>query len=121
MPSTIQKNIAGYMNALAPNRTYTAYEVSMIACAIKVEYARRKASGVQVNTRSKEGKVLLNNRIADIVNENNPKIKITAGDVHKYKKCWAEEYMARTKKCVWGYHSTRTKLGFDPVTGKEII
>ena len=37
-----------------------------------------------------------------------------------YKKCVADEYQDRTGKCAWGFASVRNKLGYDPVTGKEL-
>jgi hypothetical protein len=74
-----------------------------------------------IKTRTIKGKQELNERIAKISNLILGSNTIKAEHVHLYKICRAEEYTDRTGKCAWGFKDVRKKLGFDEVTGLEIV
>lgn len=119
MKGQVTKNIMEYMNSRSL-KTFTYIQVSAIAESIKKEYYNRKEKGVEINTKTKEGKTELNKRIAAIANNKLGTDNISAEDIKLYKKCFADEYTDRTGKCAWGFKDVRKRLGYDPKTGLEI-
>ncbi|MCH4200649.1 MAG: hypothetical protein LKF87_14595 [Clostridium tyrobutyricum] len=119
MENNITQNIMDYMNSMG-RKQFTYIEVSCIASSIKREYCDRKKKDIKINTKIKSGREELNRRIANIVNSRLHIKSITPKDVRIYKKCFAEEYAARTCKCAWGFKELRRRLGYDPKTGVEL-
>ncbi len=117
----VTQNIADYMTGLNPTRKYTRYEVSVIRKAIEVEYYRREADQLNINTKTKVGRRLLNERTAEIANAEIRRSAFKPDDILLYKKCRALEYSGRTGKCAWGFPNRRVKDGYDPLTGCEIV
>lgn len=115
----VADNILAYMNARG-NKQYTKYQLGAIRAAVRTEFITRDKTDIFFNARSKVGKQKLNRKIANIANELLGTADITAHDVWIYKKCLADEYQDRTGKCAWGFPEVRSKLGYDPVTGKEL-
>ncbi|MEG2289073.1 MAG: hypothetical protein RSA29_04525 [Clostridium sp.] len=114
-----KRDVLSYMNSHG-RKQYTKYQLSAISTAIKIEPLDRAEEGLVIKTRSKKGREILNQRIADIANKKLYKDKVTAHDVWVFKKCNAEEYQDRTGKCAWGFKEVRKKLGFDEETGLEL-
>lgn len=120
MATERQATIAELMNALG-DRKFTPFEIATIEAHKVPEYEDRKNKNIQINGKTEEGKKQINKRLAAMVNEViKPKIPITAEDIRRYKRCWADEYTNRTGKCAWGFKEVRAKLGYDPVTGVEV-
>ncbi|WP_315069341.1 hypothetical protein [uncultured Clostridium sp.] len=116
----VTENIMEYMNSME-EKQFSYEEVSAIANSIKEEFYDRKYQGLVIKTRTKDGKNKLNQRVAAIANKKLNNCTITAHDVWRYKRCFAEEYTNRTGKCAWGFKEVRERLGFDRNTGLEIV
>lgn len=123
MATERQKAITEYMNSRCTNRLFTPFEVQMIESVIVREKELRDRRGIVINSRTKAGKLLLNQRIADMVNKAmnfKPGEQMKPEHIRLYRQCWADEYTDRTGKCAWGFKDVREKMGFDPVTGLEV-
>lgn len=120
MKSKVRENIMEYMNSIG-HKEYNYLQVSKISNSIKKEYHDRKIKGIKINGKSKEGKLKINERIADMVNNNIPsKYHVSPDDVRLYKKSFALEYQDRTGRCAWGFKDVRKRLGYDTETGLEL-
>lgn len=115
----VTKNIMEYMNAWS-ERPFTYLEVSAIRSAIAEEYRERKARGLVIRVKTRDGRKQLDKRIADIANRNLGAKRIRPHEVRLYKQCFAQEYTDRTGRCAWGFKSVRKRLGFDENTGLEV-
>jgi hypothetical protein len=114
--------IAELMNGLCRDRAFTGNEVAFIEIQIKAEKENREALGIDIETKSRQGRENLCKRIADRINaETQFKFPITAKHIHLYRQCRADEYTNRTGKCAWGFKNTRERLGYDPDTGREVV
>jgi hypothetical protein len=111
-------NIVEYMNTRS-DKTFTRYEASAIRDSIKFEKTHKHLRPNGLNTRTKQGRKILNQRVSDIVKAKYG-VTVTAKDVWIYKKCFADEYSARTGRCAWGFKEKRRQLGYDPDTGLEL-
>lgn len=120
MKGQVTINILEYMNATS-NKQFTYVVVSTIANSIKDEYHDRKLKGLNINGKTKSGKKQINSRVVNIANEKFGKSTITLDDVRLYKRCFTEEYTSRTGKCAWGFKEVRQRLGFDVITGLELL
>lgn len=117
--ATVNTNILEYMNTRSKKKI-TMFQLNQIINAIRTELEEREVEGLKINTRTKVGRTILNERTADIANRMLGKDKVTAHEVWLYKVCRAEEYQDRTGKCAWGLKDVRLKLGYDPETGLEL-
>lgn len=113
------RDMLTYMNSYG-NRIYNKYQVSAIQNAIYKEYTYRKLKSIKIETRTKEGRDLLNKEIANIANSILGGNQLKPYDIWVFKKCRELEYQDRTGKCAWGYKELRKRLGYDPNTGVEI-
>lgn len=116
---SVNENIADYMNSRG-KKEYTKYQVSAILIAIPIEREDREDKELKIKTRTKQGKEIINSRIADIANKNLNK-KVTSHDVWLCKVCRSDEYQDRTNRCAWGFKDIRKRLGYDENTGYEIV
>jgi hypothetical protein len=108
------------MNARCPDRQFTPLEVAMIESQQGFENRHREDKSI--NYKSRIGKHILNQRIANLVNSAlQPKVPISAEHIQLYKRCWADEFSDRTGKCAFGFPEVRLRYGYDPVTGQEVI
>jgi hypothetical protein len=122
MATVRHKAIAELMSGVCRDRTFTGNEVALIEIQIQAEKEDREARGIEIETKSRQGREFLCKRIADKINaETKFKVPITANHIHLYRQCRADEYTERTGKCAWGYKNTRERLGYDPKTGKEVV
>lgn len=116
-----KRDVLSYMNSFPGEKQYTKYQVSAIAYGISLEPLERAEEGLKLKTKTKEGRDILNKRVAEIANRRLPETqRVTAYDVWIYKKCDAQEREDRTGKCMWGFKERRRSLGFDESTGMEI-
>ena len=115
----VLQSIREYMNARG-SRNYNYYEVSNIKAAMHDEHYDRKANGPKIDGKTKAGRKLINQRVAQIANERMMRKDITSTDVLLYKQCLRDEYQDRTGKCAFGFADTRKRLGYDEVTGLEV-
>lgn len=116
MATKRQKSIAENLSALC-DREFTGLEIAMIENTRKTELDDRRKKGINLKSNSTAGKLLINTRMAEMVNGTlNPKIPMTAEHIRQYKHVWADEYTERTGKCAWGFKDVRKKFGYDPFT-----
>lgn len=122
MATDRHKAIADMMNGLCTDRTFSANEVAIIEQTVRYESLERSARGIRLQTKTREGKELLNNKIAAMINSYlKPRIPLTGPHISLYKKCRLEEYTERTGKCPWGFPEMRKRLGYDPKTGMSLF
>ncbi len=120
MATNRQKAITEYINSRCTDRQFTPLEIAVIET--QKDAVTRHRDREPLNRKSKSGKQIINQRIADRVNDMMaPKIPVTSEHIRLYKRCWADEYSDRTGKCAWGFADIRVRLGYDPKTGLEII
>ncbi|MDF2675309.1 MAG: hypothetical protein K0R09_3581 [Clostridiales bacterium] len=121
MATERQKAIADLMNGTCRDRQFTGLEIAMIESSRVPELKERKKLNIIVNGKSPEGKLLINQRTANMVNSIlRPKVPLRAEHIKIYKRCWADEYTDRTGKCAWGFKEICARLGYDPVTRLEL-
>ena len=114
----VTNNIKELMNGIS-KKQFSYIEVSAILNSIYDEFRVRKIEGLEINTKTKRGRFILNTRIAELANKKLNSNRITPEDVHLLKKCRADEYTYRTGRCAYGYKELRIRLGDDPDTGLE--
>jgi hypothetical protein len=119
MQGKVLQNIREYMNARG-SRNYSYYEVANIKGAMRDEHYDRKANGPKIDGKTRAGRALINQRVAQIANERMMRKDIAPADVLLYKQCLRDEYQDRTGKCAFGFPDTRKRLGYDEVTGLEV-
>lgn len=120
MATQRQKQIAESMSVLS-DRKFTAFEVGIIESCKQLEPINRKEKNITIDVKTESGRNEINKRVAAMVNEKiKPQILIEPKHIKLYKRCFTDEYTNRTGKCAWGFKELRSRLGYDPETGKEI-
>ena len=120
MTGYVSKRIMEYMNGMS-NKKFSIEEVKAIKSSMYKEKQDRDLKQIIINTRSLKGKRELNERVARIANSILASNLIESQHVHLYKMCQLEEFTDRTGKCAWGFKHVRKSLGFDEVTGLEVV
>lgn len=119
MNGEVLQNVCEYMNAFS-DKEYKKLHISILKKCILQDYNERKSLKININFRTKEGKKIIHERIIKIANEIYD-IDFKTEDIRLYRRCVSEEYSNRTGKCAWGFSDVRKRMGYDPVTGEEIV
>lgn len=121
---SITERIAVYMKAKSKAqgiyKPYKALHVSLIRKAVTIEREERDKDHIDINPKTKAGKLLINKRTALEANKEMKMDFFNWRDILLYKQCRAEELEDRGK-CSWGFKNERKRRGFNQQTGREII